>query len=75
VKDACQSARFDFFRGTVFPPQFDVTQFRNPRMMGVMCVNRVLWVAVQPRAVRAAAPQKTVTIHTQKRPSILVPIQ
>jgi hypothetical protein len=75
VKDACQSARFDFFPGNIFPPQFNLNQFRNPKMMGVLCVPRLRWVAAAPRAVRAAKGQKTVTVHTQKRPSIVVPIQ
>ena len=75
VKDACQSARFDFFPGNIFPPQFNLNQFRNPKMMGVMCIARLRWVTAPPRAVRAAKAQKTVTVHTQKRPSIVVPIQ
>ena len=75
VKDPCQSARFDFFPGNIFPPQFNLVQFRNPKMMGVMCVARTRWVAAAPRAVRGAQGQKTVTVHTQKRPSIVIPIQ
>jgi hypothetical protein len=75
VKDACQSARFDFFPGNIFPPQFNLNQFRNPKMMGVMCIARLRWVPAAPRDVRATKGQKTVTVHTQKRPSIVVPIQ
>lgn len=75
VKDACQAARFDFFPGNIFPPQFNLNQFRRPGTMGMLCIQRLQWVTATPRAVRAAKGQKTVTVHTQKRPSIVVPIQ
>jgi hypothetical protein len=75
VSDACQAARFDFFPGNIYPPQFNLNQFRPPATMGMMCIQRLQWVTATPRAVRAAKGQKTVTVHTQKRPSIVVPIQ
>jgi hypothetical protein len=75
VKDACQAARFDIFEGTVFPAQFNVTQFRRPGTLGLMCAQRLTWVTVQLRAVRALSTQATVTVHTLRRPSIVVPIK
>ncbi len=40
VKDGCQGARFDFFPGHIFPPQFNLDQFRRPGTMGMMCIQK-----------------------------------
>lgn len=66
VKDACQAARFDQFLGNIFPPQFNLTQFRRPGTMGVLCVMRLMWVTAQPRKVVSAAPPRYVTVCTKK---------
>lgn len=75
VKDGCQAARFDYFQGNVFPPEFNLKQFRRPGTMGMLCIQKLTWVSAAPRAVRASSGQKTVTVHAQKRGSILVPIR
>ena len=74
VKDGCQGARFDFFPGRIFPPQYNLDQFRRPGTMGMMCIQKVMWVPAAPRAVVASKTQRTVTVHTQKR-AYAVPIR
>jgi hypothetical protein len=67
VKDACQAARFDPSLLTIFPPQFNLDQFRSPSKMGMMCVQRLIWVTAQPRSVTSMKPPAYVTVRTQKR--------
>ena len=74
VKDACQAARFDQFLGNIFPPLFNLNQFRRPGTMGMMCIQRLTWVTAQPKAVTSAAPPRYVTVHTQKA-SVRVPVR
>jgi hypothetical protein len=73
VKDACQAARFDPSLLTIYPPQFNLDQFRSPSKMGMMCVQRLIWVTAQPRVVTSSKPPAYVTVRTQKR-VIHVPI-
>ncbi len=73
VKDACQAARFDPSLLTIYPPQFNLDQFRSPSKMGMMCVQRLIWVTAQPRNVVSMKPPPYVTVRTQKR-VIRVPI-
>jgi hypothetical protein len=74
VKDACQAARFDQFLGNIFPPLFNLNQFRRPGTMGMLCVQRLTWVTAQPKAVTSAAPPRYVTVHTLKA-SVRVPVR
>ena len=74
VNDACQAARFDQFLGNIFPPLFNVNQFRRPGTMGLLCIQRLTWVTVQSKAVTSAAPPRYVTVHTQKA-SVRVPVR
>jgi hypothetical protein len=71
VNDACQAARFDFFAGNIFPPQFNANQFRRPGTLGLFCAMRLTWVTVQPRAVRAMQGQRTVTVLTKKGATVV----
>ena len=73
VKDACTAARFSQFLGTVFPPVFNVVQYRRPGTMGVMCIQRLAWVTIPPLSITSAAPPRYVTVHAQKG-SVRVPI-
>ncbi len=66
VKDACQAARFTQFLGNIFPPQFDVVQYRRPGTPGLLCMQRLTWVTTQPLNVTSAAPPRYVTVRTQK---------
>jgi hypothetical protein len=66
VNDPCQAARFDSSPLTIFPPQFNLDQFRSPKKMGMLCVQRLAWVAVQPRTVTSAKPPAYITVRTQK---------
>jgi hypothetical protein len=66
VKDACTAARFARFVGNIFPPQFDIVQYRRPGTMGLMCIQRLTWVAAIPLNVTSAAPPRYVTARTQK---------
>ena len=66
VKDACTAARLSQFLGNVFPPQFNVVQYRRPGTLGLLCVMRLTWVAAQPQSVTSAAPPRYVTVRTQK---------
>jgi hypothetical protein len=66
VNDPCQTARFDPSLLTIFPPQFNLVQFRSPKKMGAMCIQRLAWVAAQPRLVTSAKPPAYVTVRTQK---------
>ncbi|HEY0395212.1 MAG TPA: hypothetical protein VGD01_12020 [Candidatus Elarobacter sp.] len=66
VNDACMAARFSQFLGNIFPPQFNVVQYRRPDRMGMLCIQRLAWVTVPPLNVTSAAPPRYVTIRTQK---------
>jgi hypothetical protein len=74
AKDACQAARFDQFLGNIFPPLFNLNQFRRPGTMGMLCIQRLTWVTAQPNAVTSAAPPRYVTVHTRKA-SVRVPVR
>jgi hypothetical protein len=74
VQDACQAARFGRFLGNVFPPQFDVHQFRRPGTMDLLCALRLTWVTAQPGVVGSAAPPRYVTVRTRKG-SVRVPVR
>ncbi len=73
VKDACQAARFDRFLGNIFPPQFDLNQFRRTGTMNLLCIQRLTWVTAAPRAVTSSAPPRFVTVRTAKG-SVRVPV-
>jgi len=73
VKDACTVARFTQFLGNIFPPLFNVVQYRRPGTMGMLCIQRLTWVTIQPLTMTSAAPPRYVTVHTQKA-STRVPI-
>jgi hypothetical protein len=73
VMDACTAARFTQVLGNVFPPFFNVTQYRRPGTMGMLCIQRLTWVTIAPLNVTSAAPPRYVTVHTQKG-STRVPI-
>ena len=66
VNDACMAARFSQFFGNIFPPQFNVVQYRRPDRMGMLCIQRLTWVAIAPLNVTSAAPPRYVTVRTQK---------
>jgi hypothetical protein len=66
VKDACQSARFTRVLGNIFPPQFDVVQYRRPGTLGLLCIQRLTWVTAQPLNVTSAAPPRYVSVHSRK---------
>jgi hypothetical protein len=73
VNDPCMAARFTRFLGTIFPPYFNVVQFRRPDMMGKLCIQRLAWVTMPPLDVASAAPPRYVTVRTKKG-SARVPI-
>lgn len=73
VNDACQAARFDRFLGNIFPPQFDLTEFRRHGTENLMCMQRLTWVTVRPQIVTSAAPPRYVTVRT-KRGMARVPV-
>ena len=66
VKDACTAARFTRFLGNIFPPFFNVVQNRRAGTQGLLCIQRLTWVTIQPLGVTSAAPPRWVTVHTQK---------
>jgi len=66
VKDACTAARFSQFLGNIFPPQFNLVQYRRPGTQGLLCAPRLTWVTAQPLNVTSAAPPRYVTVRTQK---------
>jgi hypothetical protein len=66
VKDACTAAKFSPFLGTIFPPQFDLVQYRRPGTMGMMCIQRLTWVAAVPLNVTSAAPPRYVSARSRK---------
>ena len=66
VKDACTAAKFAQFLGNIFPPQFNLVQYRRPGTMGLLCIQRLTWVTTVPLNVTSAAPPRYVTVRTQK---------
>ena len=66
VKDACTAARFSQFLGNIFPPQFNLVQYRRPGTLGLLCIMHLTWVTAQPLNVTSAAPPRYVTVRTQK---------
>ncbi|GAC1585658.1 MAG: hypothetical protein NVS3B7_20620 [Candidatus Elarobacter sp.] len=73
VKDACTAAGFARFFGNVFPPQFDVVQFRRPGMKAMLCTQRLTWVTILPLKVASEAPPRYITVRTRKG-SVRVPL-
>ena len=73
VKDACTAARFSRVLGNIFPPFFNIVQYRRPGTLGLLCIPRLTWVTVQPLSVTSSAPPRFVTVHTAKG-STRVPI-
>jgi hypothetical protein len=67
VNDACQAARFDPSLLTIFPPQFNLVQFRRPGTMGLLCAMHITWVTATPRAVTSQHPPAYITVRTQAR--------
>jgi len=66
VNNACQAARFDRFLGNIFPPQFNLTQFRRNGTQNLMCGPRPTWVTVSPQMVTSAATPRYVTVRTKQ---------
>jgi hypothetical protein len=66
VQDACTAARLTRSMGTIFPPFFNVVQYRRPGTLGMFCIQRLMWVTIQPLNVTSAAPPRWVTAHAQK---------
>ena len=66
VNDPCYAARFDPSLLTIYPPQLNLDQFRRPDRMGMMCIQTLAWVTVQPRTVTSAKPPPYVTVRTKK---------
>ncbi len=66
VNDACQAARFDPSLLTIYPPQYNLTQFRDPRKKNMMCVQRLIWVTAVPRRVSSTKPPPYITVRTNK---------
>lgn len=66
VNNACQAARFDRSLGNMFPPQFDLTQFRRPGTQNLMCGPRLTWVTITPQIVTSAAPPRYVIVRTKQ---------
>jgi hypothetical protein len=66
VKDACTAARFAQLLGNIFPPFYNVVQYRRPGTLGLLCIQRLTWVAIAPLTVTSAAPPRYVSVRTQK---------
>ena len=66
VKDPCQAARFDPSLLTIYPPQYNLDQFRVPGSMGMLCIQRLTWVTATPRMVSSTNPPAYVTVRTKK---------
>lgn len=74
VNDPCQAARFDSSSLTSSPPQFNLDQFRSPKKMGMMCIQRLAWITVEPRTVTSAKPPAYVTVRA-KQVIVRVPVR
>jgi len=67
VRDACTAAKFQRLLGNIFPPFFNVVQYRRPGTMGLLCIQRLTWVTIAPLNVTSAAPPHLgVSVHTAK---------
>jgi hypothetical protein len=66
VKDACTDAKFSRVLGNIFPPFYNLVQYRRPGTGGLLCIPRLTWVTAQPLNVTSAAPPRYVNVHTQK---------
>jgi hypothetical protein len=66
VRDACSAGKFSQFIGNIFPPQFNLVQYRRPGTMGLLCAPHLTWVTAQPLDVTSAAPPRYVTVRAQK---------
>jgi hypothetical protein len=50
----------------MYPPQFNLNQFRRPDRMGMFCIQVLTWVTAQPRTVTSAKPPAYVTVRTKE---------
>lgn len=66
VRDACTAAKFQRLLGNIFPPFFNVVQYRRPGTLGLLCIQRLTWVTIAPLNVTSAAPPRWVSVHTAK---------
>ncbi|HEY0382791.1 MAG TPA: hypothetical protein VGC72_11365 [Candidatus Elarobacter sp.] len=66
VKDACTAARFAQFLGLIFPPQYNVVQYRRPGTLGLLCAQHLTWVTIAPLNVTSVSPPRYVSVRTQK---------
>ncbi|HTD32651.1 MAG TPA: hypothetical protein VK665_03240 [Candidatus Elarobacter sp.] len=66
VRDACTAAKFQRLLGDIFPPFFNVVQYRRPGTLGLLCIQRLTWVTIAPLNVTSAAPPRWVSVHTAK---------
>ncbi len=66
VKDACTASKFAQFLGNIFPPQFNLVQYRRPGTMGLFCIQRLTWVTALPLNVTSVHPPRYITVRTQK---------
>jgi hypothetical protein len=74
VNDPCQAARFDSSLLKIYPPQFNLDQFRSPKKMGMLCIQVLAWVTAQPRTVTSAKPPAYVTLRS-KNGMVRVPVR
>jgi len=66
VRDACTAAKFQRLLGNIFPPFYNVVQYRRPGTMNLLCVQRLTWMTIAPLNVTSAAPPHWVSVHTAK---------
>ena len=66
VRDACTAAKFQRLLGNVFPPFYNIVQYRRPGTMGMFCIQRLIWVTIAPLNVTAPSRPRYVNVHTAK---------
>jgi len=66
VRDACTAAKFQRLLGNIFPPFYNVVQYRRPGTLGLLCIQRLIWVPIAPLNVTATARPRYVNVHTVK---------
>jgi len=66
VTDACQLARFDPSLLTIYPPQYNLVQFRDPKKKALLCAPHLMWITAIPRRVSSMKPPGYVTVRTRK---------
>jgi hypothetical protein len=66
VRDACTAAKFQRLLGNVFPPFYNVMQYRRPGTMNLLCIQRLTWVTIAPLNVASLARPRYVNVHTAK---------